>query len=118
MTDNQTAIGKSKAGRRFIAQMMFYNTGDFERLAEFMQIGYSDLILMANPIDRRILDLKMTRKLHGRLKVVEVEAAEEYAIRLIMETEKNTYPLRLEMKVDEDYPHQVLHFAITPVDSA
>jgi len=116
MTDNAKKIGQSKAGRRFIAQMNFYNAGDFDRLREFMHGGYYDLILMENPIKRRILDLKTTRKLHGRLKVVEVESAEEYSIVAIMQSEKGDKALRLEMIVHEDYPHQIMHYSLLPID--
>ena len=115
MTDHAKKIGQSKAGRRFIAQMNFYNAGDFERLGLFMHGGYYDLILMENPIDRRILDMKTARKLHGRLKVAEVESAEEYAIKLIMQPEKGNKKLRLEMIVNEDYPHQIMHYSLLPI---
>jgi hypothetical protein len=117
MTDNAKQIGQSKAGRRFIAQMNFYNAGDFDRLREFMHGAYYDLIVMENPINRRILDLKTARKLHGRLKVAEVELAEEYVIKLIMKSEKSTTQLRLEMIVHEDYPHQILHYSLLPIDN-
>lgn len=116
MTDNAKLISQSKAGRRLIAQMNFYNAGDYDRLRQFMYDGYFDLILMENPIDRRILDFKTTRKLHGRLKVAEVEVAEEYAVAVIMQAEKKDRKLRLELKVDEEYPHQILHYSLLPVD--
>jgi hypothetical protein len=116
MTENAKQIGQSKAGRRFIAQMNFYNAGDFKRLRQFMRGGYYDLILMENPITRRILDLKTTRKLHGRLKVADVESAEEYSIKLIMQPEKGDAKLRLEMVVNEDYPHQITHYSLLPVE--
>jgi len=116
MSELAKQIGQSKAGRRFIAQTNIYNMGDFERLDEFMRGGYYDLILMANPVERRIFDLKTTRKLHGRLKVAEVESAEEYSIKLILSTEKNDTRLRLEMVVDENYPHQVTHYSLVPVE--
>jgi len=115
MTNNAKQIGQSKAGRRFIAQMIFYNAGDFDRLREFMHGGYYDLILMENPIKRRVLDLKTTRKLHGRLKVAEVETADEYSIVAIMQSEKGNKKLRLEMIVHEDYPHQIMHYALLPI---
>ena len=73
MTDHARQIGASKAGRRFIAQMRFYNAGDFERLRQFMHRGYDDIVLMSNPVERRLLDLKITRRLHGRLKVDRLE---------------------------------------------
>jgi hypothetical protein len=116
MTDNAKQIGQSKAGRRFIAQMNFYNAGDFKRLRQFMRGGYYDLVLMEHPIDRRILDLKTARKLRGRLKVAEVEVAEEHRIKLIMQPEKGNTKLRLEMVVNEDYPHQIIHYSLLPID--
>lgn len=116
MSELARQIGQSKAGRRFIAQTNFYNVGDFERLDTFIRDSYFDLILMQNPVERRIFDLKTTRKLHGRLKVAEVESAEEYSVTLILSTEKNDKHLRLEMVVNEDYPHQITHYSLVPVE--
>ena len=112
MNNLKQLIGASKAGRRFMAQMRYYNDGDFRKLRGFMHSGYYDLVLMENPVERRLLDLKATRRLHGRLKVVEVEAAEDYALRLIMTGEKGEARLRLQMKVNESYPHQITHYSL------
>ncbi len=110
-------IGASKAGRRFIAQMRYYNAGDFRKLRGFMRSGYYDLALMENPVKRRLLDLKATRRLHGRLKVAEVEAAEDYAIQLILTGEKGGTRLRLNLNVNESYPHQITHYLLQPLDN-
>ena len=72
MSELKTKIGASKAGRRFIAQMRYFNDGDFRKLRGFMRSGYYDLVLMENPVERRLLDLK-GRRLHGRMKVTDVE---------------------------------------------
>jgi len=116
MNEKAGRIAASKAGRRFIAQMNFYNAGDFKRLRQFVHSSYYDLILMENPADRRMLDLKITRRLHGRLKVVEIEKAEDYAIELILQGEKRASQLRLEMVVNESYPHQIIHYALRPIE--
>ncbi len=116
MSNPRQLIGASKAGRRFIAQMRYYNEGDFRKLRGFMRSGYYDLVLMENPVDRRLLDLKATRRLHGRLKVAEVEIAEDYAIQLILTGEKGEARLRMQMKVNESYPHQVTHYSLEPMD--
>lgn len=116
MSDIRQEIGASKAGRRFIAQMRYYNAGDFRRLRGFMRSGYYDLVLMENPVERRLLDLKATRRLHGRLKVAKVECAEDYGIRVIMQGEKGGARLRLQMKVNESYPHQITQYSLEPVD--
>jgi len=117
MTDHARQIGASKAGRRFIAQMTLYNAGDFERLRQFMHSGYDDIVLMSNPVDRRLLDLKAARKLHGRLKVAAVESAEEYALQLVMASEKGTARLRLKLIVGENYPHQIKHYSLLPIEA-
>ena len=114
MNENAERIAASKAGRRFIAQMKFYNSGDFKRLRQFVHSSYYDLILMENPADRRVLDLKATRKLHGRLKLVEIEKAEDHAIEVILQGERGASRLRLEMNVNESYPHQIIHYALRP----
>ena len=116
MNDLRRMIGASKAGRRFIAQMRFYNEGDFRKLRGFMHSGYYDLVLMENPVERRLLDLKAARRLHGRLKVAEVETAEDYALQLIMTGEKGDARLRLQMRVNESYPHQVTHYSLEPIE--
>ena len=118
MSENARQIAASKAGRRFIAQMNFYNAGDFNRLRQFLHSGYYDLILMENPVERRLLDLKTARKLHGRLKVAEVEKADEYAIDLIMESERRGARLRMKMIVGENYPHQIMHYSLQPVEDS
>ena len=115
MNDIRQRVGASKAGRRFIAQMRYYNAGDFAKLRGFMRSGYYDLVLMENPVERRLLDLKATRRLHGRLKVDQVESAEDYAIQLILTGEKGVARLRLQLKVNESYPHQVTHYSLQPL---
>ena len=116
MSDLKQKIGASKAGRRFMAQMRYFNEGDFRRLRGFMRSGYYDLVLMENPVERRLLDLKATRRLHGRLQVADVETAEDYIIRLIMTGEKGGARLRLQMNVNESYPHQVTHYSLERID--
>ena len=118
MTNPASQIGASKAGRRFIAQMQFYNAGDFERLRQFMHSGYDDLVLMSNPVERRLLDLKITRKLHGRLKVAQVETAEDHLLQVIMRPEKGQTRLRLKLAVAEHYPHQIKHYSLLPLEAA
>jgi hypothetical protein len=116
MSDLKQKIGASKAGRRFIAHMRYYNEGDFRKLRGFMRSGYYDLALMQNPLERRLLDLKATRRLHGRLKVAEVERAEDYGIQVIMTGEKSGARLRLQMNVNESYPHQITHYSLEPIN--
>ena len=115
MIDLKTKIGASKAGRRFIAQMRYFNDGDFRKLRGFMRSGYYDLVLMENPVERRLLDLKAARRLHGRLKVADVETAEDYGIQLIMQGEKGGARLRMRMTVNESYPHQITHYSLEPI---
>ena len=117
MNENARLIGQCKAGRRFIAQTRLYNDGDFKRLREFIHSGYYDLALMQNPAARRLLDLKVTRRLHGRLKVARVEAAEDYAIRLVVVGEASGAELRLELHVSEGYPHPITHYALLPIEA-
>lgn len=114
MDELRQKIGSSKAGRRFIAQMRFYNDGDFRRLRGFMRSGYYDLALLQNPAERRLLDLKAARRLHGRLKVTKIESAEDYAIQLIMLGE-NGLRLRLRLRVTESYPHLVTDYSLQPL---
>ena len=115
MDELRQQIGASKAGRRFIAQTRFYNQGDFRRLRGFLRSGYYDLALLQNPVERRLLDLKMARRLHGRLQVAEVESAGDYAIQLLMRGEKGGC-LRLRLSVTESYPHLITAYSLEPLE--
>lgn len=115
MNDLKSRIGASKAGRRFIAQTRYFNAGDFRKLRGFMRSGYYDLTLMENPVERRLLDLKAARRLHGPLKVAEVETAEDYRVQVIMTGEKNGARLRMRLVVNESYPHQITHYSLEPL---
>ena len=115
MDDLKGKVGTSKAGRRFIAQMRYFNEGDFAKLRGFMRSGYYDLVLMENPVERRLLDMKAARRLHGRLKVDTVETAEDYALQVIMQGEKGGGRLRLRLTVNESYPHQITHYSLRPL---
>ncbi|MCY3832572.1 MAG: hypothetical protein OXG85_06115 [Chloroflexi bacterium] len=115
MSNLKQKIGASKAGRRFIAQMRLYNEGDFWKLRGYLRAGYYDLALLESPVERRLLDLKATRRLHGRLKVDHVEVTDDYGIQLLMSGEKNGSRLRLKMNVNGSYPHQVTHYSLEPV---
>lgn len=117
MADIKRQIGASKAGRRFIAQARYLNQGDFRKLRGFIRSGYYDLLLLENPLDRRLLDLKATRRLHGRLKVAEVEEAQDYTIQLILIGEKGGARLRMRMTVNASYPHQITHYSLLPIQS-
>ena len=108
-------IAASKAGRRFIVQMRLYNSGEFERLRKFMHSGYDDIVLMENPVERRLLDLKLTQRLHGRLKVAQVETAADYLLQVVMTGEKGSARLRLKLTVAEHYPHQITHYSLLPI---
>ena len=116
MNENARRIGESKAGRRFIAQMKLYNNADFRRLRKFVHSAYYDLVLMENPVERRLLDLKTTRKLHGRLKIATVEAADEHAINVVMQGEKRGARLRAKMVVSEGYPHPITYYSLLPIE--
>ena len=116
MSENARLIAASKAGRRFIAQMKLYNAGDFARLRKFLRSGYYDLVLMEHPVERRLFDLKTTRKLHGRLKVAGVAAADEHHVNLILEGENRGTRLRLELDVSERYPHQIMRYSLRPLE--
>ncbi len=111
--DDKSALAKSKAGRRVIAQLTLYNQGDFARLGAYFDEHYTAAALLAEPSERRLLDLKTARKLHGRLRVRQVVAADEHHVMALLQAEKGAL-LVYEMKVDPDYPHKVLESALRP----
>jgi len=110
MDKAQQAVIKSQAGMRFIAQQTIYNKGDFQRLRQFIEDSYAENILAVDPVDRRVLDLKTSYKLNGRLKVKQVIGTSEHQVVLVLEAEKNDDYLYAEMQVEDEYPHKITHF--------
>lgn len=114
--DDKTALAKSKAGRRLIAQLTLYNQGDFARLQTYFDDNYEAGALISEPADRRLFDLKTAHKLHGRLRVQQVVAADEHHVIALLQAEKGAL-LLYELKVQEDYPHKVLLSSLKPAET-
>jgi hypothetical protein len=105
-----THLARSQAGMRLIAQMTFYNKGDFERLRTFIEESYTSGALEVMSAKDRLLDLKMTSRVAGKLRVRQVVATDKHRVVAMLQGQKNSSMYLAQMVVEEDYPHKVMDY--------
>lgn len=106
----QQHLARSHAGMRLIAQMTFYNKGDFERMGTFVAEGYTAGALEMMSAKDRLLDLKMTYRVAGKLRVWQVMATDKHRVVVMLQGQKNNAMYLAQMMVEEEYPHQVMDY--------
>ncbi|MAU10490.1 MAG: hypothetical protein CL607_11755 [Anaerolineaceae bacterium] len=108
-------LRKSQAGMRFIAQMHIYNMANSARLRTFITDSYQENLLAQTSADDRLDALLAQAADIGKVKVKQVLAANEYHVAVIMEAEKQPGYFYTEVKVEEDYPHKIIHYMFQPM---
>ncbi|MCU0515152.1 MAG: hypothetical protein MUE40_21570 [Anaerolineae bacterium] len=110
MENDKLALRASSAGIRFIAQMTIYNSGSVERLRQYIADSYHERLLAAESVGQRLEDFQALFSRLGRMKVKQVLAAnKEHAI-VIVTAENNDGIFYTELKVEDDYPHKIIHY--------
>lgn len=116
---DKLALRKSQSGMRFIAQMTIYNTANWERLAQFIEDSYHADVLAQQSAQSRLQVFQTTYERVGRMRVKQVIATNEHHSVIAMETERTAALFYVELRVEEDYPHQItfyLHQPLQPVN--
>ncbi|MGJ3238704.1 MAG: hypothetical protein ACFE0Q_08365 [Anaerolineae bacterium] len=114
--NDKVALRASQAGMRFIAQTHIYNSGNWERLRQFIADSYSADLLDDQPVDGRLQMFQTTQERVGRLKVKQVVATHDHRVVLIVETETGEHPYFLvDLIVEEDYPHKIIAYSHQPL---
>jgi uncharacterized protein with GYD domain len=101
---------RSHAGVRLIAQLTFFNRGDFERLRTYLQDNYAAEALSAISAKARLAELKAIYRLNGKMRVEQVVAAGEHEVIVALEAERGDAVYLAQLLVHEEYPHKVLFF--------
>lgn len=113
--DDRVALRISQAGMRFIAQMTIYNSGDFERLSQFISESYHAGALANDPLDERLDDFRYQYETLGKVRVRQVIGTGKHHVLVLLEAEKSDSFFLNELKVEEDYPHHITEFNFTAV---
>ena len=111
--DLKTALALSSAGKRFIAQMTLYNSGNFDRLATFIAESYTPEQLAEQPAADRLAAMQQAQDEAGRLRIFHHISVDDYRVVLLLQNQTgNLYYNRL--KVSEDYPHLITQYIHRP----
>ncbi len=108
--DDKLALRVSQAGMRFIAQMTIYNSGDFDRLRQFIGESYAPALLGDAGVDAWLDSFRAQREEVGKLRVRQVIGTGKYHVIVLLEAEKGDDLILSEMKVDEEYPHLIVEY--------
>jgi hypothetical protein len=103
-------LARCHAGLRLIAQTTLYNRGDFDRLRTFIADNYTPGSLEVMAAKDRLLDLKMTYRFAGKMRVRQVVAVDQHRVVAMMQAQKNNRLYLTQIAVEEEYPHRVLDY--------
>jgi len=109
-------LAKSRAGMRYMAQMTFYNRGDFARLRQFIADSYTAEALQEIPLEDRLEEQEALYSALGKLRVEQVVGAGDHQIIVVVQAQHTGGFFFNQMVVTEDYPHAVMLFAHAPVE--
>lgn len=117
---DKLALRASQAGMRFIAQMTIYNSKRGERLRQFIADSYHADLLEQQPVEDRLQAFEAMYEQVGGVKVKQVLAAAAHHVIVVLEAQRAEGLFYTEIKVEEDYPHQItfyMHQPLTPIGS-
>ena len=118
LATDKVALRASQAGMRFIAQTHIYNSGNWERLEQFIHDSYSEAMLEEQPAEGRLQMFQTTQAKIGRLKVKQVVGTHEERVVVVVETETGEYPYFLvDLVVEEEYPHKIIAYSHQPLEA-
>ncbi len=107
---DKMTLMKAAAGRRYMAFLTIYNSGNTERLRTFIEDNTTDKLLEKSSVDGLLAQYMAMKEATGKLKVHQVVAADDYYIVVLVMAQTDGKLYINEYKVDEDYPHKVLKY--------
>lgn len=110
MENDKLALRASSAGIRFIAQTTIYNTDNAERLRQYIADSYHETLLAEQSVEKRLEEFQALFRHIGRIKVKQVVAVNKETAIMVMESEKDEGFFFTEMRVEEEYPHKIVHY--------
>lgn len=108
--DDRTALARSNAGMRLIAQLTLFNKNEFDRLLHFIAQGYDDAALAAQSAADRQAALRQLQTDAGRLRVYQVLAVDKHRVAVLLQAQAGDAFYYCELAVGEDYPHKIIEY--------
>lgn len=112
MTDH-APINTSQAAMRLVAQTMFYNKADAERLMQFLADAYAPMLLDEQTPIQKAAAFAAMRRVLGKIRVQKWIVMEKHEIVARMESEHGTRFV-VELKCEDAYPHKIVYFMQHP----
>jgi hypothetical protein len=108
--DDKLALRVSQAGMRLIAQMTIYNSGNFERLRQFVGESYDEDALAQQSVEARVEEFRQRYELLGKLRVQQVIGTGKHHVIVLLRAQNDDEFYLNQLKVDEEYPHLIIEY--------
>lgn len=103
----------SQAAMRLVAQTLFYNRADQERLIQFVSDAYAPELLEQQPPIAKAAAFANMRRVLGKIHVQRWMIMDKHNIVARMEAENGTRFV-IELMCAEEYPHKITYFMQHP----
>ncbi len=108
--DDKTALKLSNAGMRLIAQTTILNSGDTNRLRDFIVNNYTPGALEEQAPDARVQAYQASFEQTGKLRVFQVLATDKHRVIVLMQAQADGAMYYTEIAVEEDFPHKIITY--------
>ncbi len=108
--DDKLALRVSQAGMRFIAQMTIYNSGNFERLRQFVDESYDAYALEEQSAEARVEEFRQRYETLGKLRVQQLIGTGKHHVIVLLRAQNDDEFYLNQLKVDEEYPHLIIEY--------
>lgn len=109
--DAKEALVKTAVGRRFIAFLTIANSGDGERLRQYIAENFADEALASSSVEQCWQSLQTIWGMVGKMRVFQVVATDDYQVMVITQAQTDGSFHMNQMQVQEDRPHKILLYA-------
>jgi hypothetical protein len=116
MRETSRTLKVTPAGRRYMGFLAIFNTGDAERIREYISEYYSDEALGDNTVEEMLAWHLHLYEQTGGLKIHNVYLSEEHYVIIVVMDRLNEGMHMDKMKVSEDFPHKITEYLHVPAE--
>lgn len=106
----KSLLASTAVGRRLIALLTIWNSGDLDRLKVYIADNYTPDALAKYDLETRLEWHIALREQIGRLRMEQIMASEDHAVILVLKAEQGGVFYYCDMRVTDDYPHKIQVF--------
>lgn len=116
MREASQTLRVTPAGRRYVGYIALFNSGDSERMRQFIEDNFAPEALGNNTVDEMLAWYMHLYEQTGGLKVHNVFLSQEHYVIIMVRDNKHDGLYMDKMKVSEDFPHKITEYLHVPAE--